>query len=349
MARNNESDHMKRIDREYDVLVVGAGVAGVHAAFAAARKKAEVLLVTSSWDTAAGLGWGPRFGDTRKLGIEPLEVRPTSPPAAAVRRSLIFEGALGENRVTLVDCHDFQGFWRYHLEKSPAINIFQDTCERLSVVSGGWVSETGWGVALKAKAVVLAVGTFLGGRVACGNDTTRGGRPGEAGAEDLESSLSALGIELRERLRRAGPTFDARSIRWKHLGAESAAPEGGRPKQLFLADANHGERVYLEPINKNCDQYYLQVGNGEQRGWEKMGTGFYRRIAGLENAQVTKPAFSVTSMSVPRELVSATTFNYTGIERLFFAGRIIGAGSYAQSAQEGLKAGMAAAAVSRGT
>ncbi len=333
----------RKIGKSCEVLVIGAGVAGVHAAFSAASAKAQVMLMTSSWDRAAALGWGPRFENGQGAGRTRLEAEKQGTPGALLRRSVFYEGPTGP---ALVDTYQFQTLWRDSMERKPNISIFQDTCEEIEPIAAGWLVKTGWGVTIKAKTVVLAVGTFLRGRVICGAGTEAGGRPGEAGAQTLDASLAQIGVELRERTRQAGPVIDGKSIGWKQL---KVMPGRAEERPPFICLGNERDPAHcLESVDKHRNHYFLRkITDNTPRTLN--GEAALHDIAGLENAVIVKPGFKVTSLCVPKELVRDRDLSYVEERTLFFAGQVIAAASYAQSAHEGLVAGKAAATVSRET
>ncbi|MDP1808555.1 MAG: FAD-dependent oxidoreductase [Actinomycetota bacterium] len=321
---------MSLLDKEYDVLVVGAGVAGVHAAYAAALKQAEVLLLTSSWDTVATLAWGPSWQSANLKKQRPLP----GFAGKALAKSLIYQGQRGEGLLTLTDSFKYQGAWKHHLERMAGVTVFQDTCEALEADKRGWTALTSWGASLKAKTAMLAIGPFLQERAKTGEATRLEGRPGETGAERLIESIASLGIGVSEDECRAAPTVAAHSINWDLVRKGAAGKSAGPVGVVYWTKAAGRGRIELAPTSVAGDQIYLQ-------GWKNQPL---QDIAGLEKAHTTRPAFSVKYLTVSRQVMDREH-----MRGLFFAGRLAGAKSYGESAEQGLRAGAAAANVSRET
>lgn len=317
-ARNN------LFDREYDVVVVGAGVAGIHAAFAAASKHASVLLITSSWDTVAGLAWGPCFSDSDLRADRNLR----GWPRETIKRAAIGlerAGSLhyGLSRAFLVDSFRYQGIWKHRLETLPGVTVFQDTCEGLFIDRQEWTLHTSWGARPRAKTAIISVGTFLDGRVKYGDVDQRGGRPGEVGSDKLAGSLFALDVKFQPEVRHAAPIVAAKSINW---------------------DKAKSSPVYLYPTSNECELIYVRSLEKGQDVADRGGQSL-KKINGLEKAEIVSPAFSTSFMTIP-DIDLTPTMAWRNRPSLFFAGQVAGAGTYLESVEQGLRAGMSAASLS---
>ena len=322
---------MSIFKEKYDVLIIGAGVAGSHAAKAAAQKGAKTLLLTSSWDSVAYLGWGPKYnkGDNRDAG----ERRPYG---AAVRKALIGAMKTRGAASVFIDNFYYQGFWKRELERQQDITIYQDTCEGVRRVGSWWEIETKWGAGFSAKAVVLALGTFLGARVMCGRDEYGGGRPGESGDKELAGSLRAIGLSLLSDERSCGPTVSKHGVEWSRLVEVGDESHGS---VSYRTVGPGGQKVVLEPVNRERDQFYL---SGLDVGDAING------CRGLKTAIIVRPGFRVRFHRLAHP-------GRTRPLGMGFAGQVGSAKSYAESARTGREAGLAAATfvleaeVSRGT
>lgn len=362
---------MSVINKEYDVLVVGAGVAGIHAAHAAAEHHATVLLLTSSWDTVGVLAWGSSWSGDNK------EKEKTLPgfPGKALTNSAIYAGPRANGHVILVDSFKYQGLWKYRLEKRAEITIFQDTCEALERAKRGWIAQTAWGAEFRARTAILAIGPFLGQEKDRDSSRSVEGRSGEAGAERLRESIAVLKIETRPDECRAAPTVAAHSINWGRVRKGDTGKTADPVGATCWTEAANGARIELEPTSIVGDEIYL-------RGWEgvtethafKESRTALEAMVGLEKAHITRPAHGVSYVTIRPELLLETidpemqpkaspaahpepwaalpklerssrfSAGYPdGLRGLFFAGRFSGAKSYKESAEQGLRAGVAAA------
>lgn len=169
-------------DHVYDLLVIGAGIAGSEAALAAARAGRDVLLVTTSLDTVYNL-----VGDGARL----------EPPAGTLMAELHADLADADGRV---------GTWALHraakgaLERQPGLHLLQSSVSGLLVEDGAAVGTRTWeGVDRRAGAVALCVGSFLRARLTVGALTETAGRLSEMAYDDLADDLAARGFALEPR------------------------------------------------------------------------------------------------------------------------------------------------------
>lgn len=190
--------------KTYDVIVVGAGHAGVEAALAAARMGCQTLMLTMNPDTIAQMSCNPAIGGLGKGHL--------------VREIDALGGEMGK----ATDMTGLQ-FRTLNTKKGPAVQAPRAQCDKkayqfrlkwicerqpnLDVKLGqttGIVSEDGVvtgvessiGVRYLGKTVVITTGTFLHGLMHVGQAQLPGGRSGESAAVGLSASLLKLGLEL---------------------------------------------------------------------------------------------------------------------------------------------------------
>lgn len=198
--------------RPYDVLVCGAGHAGVEAALAAARMGADVLLLTGNVDTIAQMSCNPAIGGQAKgqivREIDALggEMGVTADVTGIQFRLLnASKGPAVQAPRVQCDKKAYQFRLKHVCELQPNLTLFQAQVTGLLIKDGKVIGvQTNLDLDFHARTVVVTTGTFLRGLMHIGANKNEGGRLGDFSAKSLSSSFLDAGIVL-ERLKTGTP------------------------------------------------------------------------------------------------------------------------------------------------
>jgi tRNA uridine 5-carboxymethylaminomethyl modification enzyme len=226
----------------FDVIIVGGGHAGTEAALAAARMGARTLLLTQSIETLGQMSCNPAIGGIGKghlvKEIDALGgVMARAADAAAIQSRTLNASKGPAVRATRVQADRmlYKAFVRRTLENTPNLTLFQQECGDLIVEKNGIENGTVVGVVtvtgieFRARAVVLTVGTFLGGRIHVGLDNYSGGRAGDPPSNKLAERLRALPFRVGRLKTGTPPRIDGRTIDYSRL----ATQHSDEPRPVF--------------------------------------------------------------------------------------------------------------------
>lgn len=190
---------------QFDVIVVGAGHAGIEAAYAAARMGSKTLMVTLSLDKIGHMPCNPAIGGIGKGhivfeisalgGLMPKLCTKTYLQARMLNTR---KGPAVQGLRLQIDKEAYRKLSRQMLEQTENLTILADMVEEALIDEYGAVSgiKTKSGNSYYAKAVVLTTGTFLKGLIHVGHANHPGGRQGEEAVQSLSGFLKQCGLEL---------------------------------------------------------------------------------------------------------------------------------------------------------
>ncbi|HKX57916.1 MAG TPA: tRNA uridine-5-carboxymethylaminomethyl(34) synthesis enzyme MnmG [Steroidobacteraceae bacterium] len=221
----------------YDVIVIGGGHAGTEAALAAARMGARTLLVTQSLATVGQMSCNPAIGGIGKGHlVREIDAMGGAMAVAADRAGIQFrtlnasKGPAVRATRAQADRTLYKNAVRALLEAQPDLALREAEVADL-VVEGARVTGvvTMDGTQIAARAVILTVGTFLGGRIHIGLESREGGRIDDAASNRLAARLRELPFAVGRLKTGTPPRLDGRTLVY---GAMRPQP-GDEPRPVF--------------------------------------------------------------------------------------------------------------------
>lgn len=188
----------------FDIAVIGAGHAGIEAALAAARLGCSTIVFTINLDAVGNCPCNPSIGGTAKghlvREIDALggEMGRTADACTIQSRMLnLGKGPAVHSLRAQIDRNHYARLMKHKLETCPNLLLRQGEIVKLEQAGEEWMLTSRLEAVYRAKAVIIATGTFLGGKVFVGDVSYESGPDGMFPAAFLPDSLNELGISLR--------------------------------------------------------------------------------------------------------------------------------------------------------
>lgn len=196
---------MEYFAKEYDVAVIGAGHAGIEAALASARLGAKTIIFAINLDSVGNMPCNPSIGGTSKghlvREIDALggEMGKAADKTQIQTRMLNRgKGPAVHSLRAQIDRREYSKYMKHVVELQENLDLKQAEIIDLQQTDDGlWQLKTKLEAIYTAKSVVLATGTFLGGKIYIGEVSYESGPDGMFPATELSNSLKKLGIPLR--------------------------------------------------------------------------------------------------------------------------------------------------------
>ncbi|MEJ7926974.1 tRNA uridine-5-carboxymethylaminomethyl(34) synthesis enzyme MnmG [Sphingobium sp. AN641] len=326
----------------YDVIVVGGGHAGCEAAAAAARKGASVALLTFDRATVGAMSCNPAIGGLGKGhlvrevdALDGLIARAADQAAIHYRMLNSSKGAAVQGPRVQADRKRYKAAIQAMLDAQAGLEIIEGEAIGLRL-DGGRIDglDLADGRTVAARTIVLATGTFLGGRLFRGEESSIGGRTGERAATALGLQLRALDLPIARLKTGTPPRIDGRTIDWAALAEQPSDADGwmmspltaGRPlpqlacaitrtndrTHAIIRDGLHRSPLFSGAIEGRGPRYCPSIEDKVVRFGDRDGHQVFLEPEGLDDHLVYPNGIST---SLPADVQLAMVRSMAGLER----------------------------------
>ena len=255
---------------EYEVAVIGGGHAGVEAALSSARLGCKTIMFTISVDWVGNMPCNPSIGGTAKGHlVRELDALGGEMGKAADKNTLqsrmlnLGKGPAVHSLRAQIDRRAYSEYMKHAVELQENLDVKQCEITDVYCENGMWHCVSKLGADFSCRSVVIATGTFLGGRVYVGEVNYASGPDGNFPATELAESLKKLGLPLR-RFKTGTPARVSRdSIDFSNLEVQEGdsrvvpfsysteAPPENKVVCHISYTNDETKRVILENINRS--------------------------------------------------------------------------------------------------
>jgi tRNA uridine 5-carboxymethylaminomethyl modification enzyme len=254
----------------FDVIVVGGGHAGTEAAAAAARRGARTALLSFDLSKLGAMSCNPAIGGLGKGHIvrevdafDGLIARAADEAAIHYRMLNRSKGAAVQGPRVQADRVRYAAAIQTMLRVQPNLTLVEGEAGQLLIEQGraaGVLLADGTRIA--ASAIVLATGTFLGGRIFRGEDREEGGRVGERAATAMGVQLRALGLPMARLKTGTPPRLDGRTIDW---AAVDEQPSDAEPWTMSPLSAGRVLPQLFCAVSRTTEETHAIIRSGLDR------------------------------------------------------------------------------------
>ena len=245
---------------QYDVAVIGAGHAGIEAALASARLGCQTVCFTINLDWIGNLACNPSIGGTSKGHlVREIDALGGEMGVAADANTLqsrilnLGKGPAVHSLRAQIDRREYSKYMKHALERQDGLDVVQAEIVSLIKNDDMWEMKTQLDCVYKAKAVVIATGTFLDGKIYVGDKVYSSGPDGMFPAIGLSGSLRDMAVELR-RFKTGTPSrVNRRSVDFSEL-----EPQYGDDRVVPFSFSN-------EKLPENKLECYVTYTNDETK------------------------------------------------------------------------------------
>ena len=215
--------------KQFDVVIIGGGHAGVEAAAVSARRGVKTALVTHRFDRLGEMSCNPAIGGLGKGhlvrevdALDGLIGRIGDKAAIQYRLLNRSKGPAVQGPRSQIDRSLYRKYMQEEIAAIENLTVVEGEAQRFIIAGEQLTAVVVAGETIEAKVFVLTTGTFLGGSIHIGEETIAAGRVGDPASVDLASQLRELGLPMGRLKTGTPPRLNSKTINWAILGTQEA-------------------------------------------------------------------------------------------------------------------------------